>query len=277
MPEEAPEQQAPSKENESDGFIIDEAADEVLRLQLDRFEGPFEVLLYLIKTQEIDIFDIPIVQVTEQYLRFLEMLREEDLDVAGEFLVLAATLIQIKARMILPVEVEGDEDEEIEEEDPRLELVEKLLEYRKFRDLGERLGDLAEARADCYPRFAKPQPEIIEEEELSEVSLYDLVQAIRNVLRYVREPYIQRVQAETYSVEQGITRIENLLEERNSVTWSELCAATDDHLEKICLFLAILELCRMNRIRAHQHQAFADIRIFPKNPEEADPLDVALA
>lgn len=277
MPEETRQPQTSSGATESDGFIINEAADEVLRLQLDLFEGPFEVLLYLIKTQEIDIFDIPIVQVTEQYLRFLEMMREENLDLAGEFLVMAATLIQIKARMILPVEAEGDEEEEIEEEDPRLELVEKLLEYRKFRDLGERLGGLEEARADCYPRFAKPEVEIIEEEELSDISLYDLVQAIRNVLRYVREPYIQRVQAETYSVEQAITRLENLLEERKSVTWSELYTSTDDRLEQICLFLAILELCRMRRIRAHQYRAFGDIRIFPHSPEEAGPLDVAMA
>ncbi len=277
MPEEMQQPQTSPETGDSDALIINEAADEVLRLQLDLFEGPFEVLLYLIKTQEIDIFDIPIVQVTEQYLRFLEMMREENLDLAGDFLVMAATLIQVKARMILPVEVEGGEDEEIEEEDPRLELVEKLLEYRKFRDLGERLGRFEEAKLDCYPRFAKPEVEVIEEEELTDVSLYDLVQAIRNVLRFVRKPFIQRVQAETYSVEQAITRLENLLEERDTVTWFELYESTGDRLEHICLFLALLELCRMRRIRAHQHQPFGDIRIFPRSPEEAGPLDVAMA
>lgn len=262
---------------EEGGFIIDEASDEVLRLQLDKFEGPFEVLLYLIKAQEIDIFDIPIVKVTEQYLRFLELLRTENLDVAGEFILLAATLIQIKARMILPAETAGEEEEEIEEEDPRLELVEKLLEYRRFRDLGARLGALEEARADSYPRFVKPKAEVIEEEELSEVSLYDLTKAIRTILRYVRDPLIQHVSGETYSVEQGISRIESFLEESQSVTWSELCQGSTDRIERICIFLAILELCRMYRIRVNQHHAFGEIRLFAREPGTAPPPDVALA
>ncbi|MCK5862959.1 MAG: segregation/condensation protein A, partial [Candidatus Hydrogenedentes bacterium] len=120
---------------------------EALRLKLDEFEGPFEVLLYLIKEQEIDIFDIPIFQVTKQYLQFLDGLQLEQIDVAGDFLILAATLIQIKSRMILPIEIDQDEEEELEEEDPRLELVVKLLEYRKYRDLATLLGDRSEQRA----------------------------------------------------------------------------------------------------------------------------------
>lgn len=259
-------------------FIIDEAADEVLRLQLDQFEGPFEVLLYLIKTQEIDIFDIPIVKVTEQYLRFLELMRMENLDVAGEFLVLAATLIQIKSRMILPVEMEQEAEEEIEEEDPRLELVEKLLEYRKFRDLGQRLGGFEEANADRYPRLVKPSVEIVEDEEdISEVSLYDLVKAVRNVMRYIREPLIQHIAGESFSVEQGITRIENILEEKDTVTWSELCEHATDRLEIVCYLLAILELCRMRRVRAHQHHAFGEIRIFAREPEAETPHELVPA
>ena len=130
-----------------------------MRLKLDEFEGPFEVLLYLIKEQEVDIFDIPIVQVTEQYLQFLDLLRLDQIDVAGDFLVLAATLIQIKSRMILPVEIEQDEEEEIEEEDPRLELVVKLLEYRKYRDLAKLLGEREERQSDMFGRRVKPSYE----------------------------------------------------------------------------------------------------------------------
>ena len=259
----------PSVATEESGFVIDDASDEVLRLQLDQFEGPFEVLLYLIKTQEIDIFDIPIVRVTEQYLRFLELMRMENLDVAGEFLVLAATLIQIKSRMLLPVEVDPETEEEIEEEDPRLELVEKLLEYRKFRDLGRRLGDMEESNSDRYPRMVKPAIEVVEDEEdISEVSLYDLVKAVRNVMRYIREPLIQHVAGEAFSVEQGISRIENILEERDTITWSELCANTTDRMEIVCYLLAILELCRMHRIRAHQHHSFGEIRLFARDAEQ---------
>ena len=152
--------------------IEDEIPDEVLRLELDKFEGPFEVLLYLIKSQEIDIFDIPIVKVTEQYLRFLEMMEGENLDAAGDFLVMAATLIQIKSKMILPIDLADEEDEEeIEEEDPRLELVEKLLEYRKYRDLAQLLGRQGDRAQDFFPRSAKPK---IEEDPDEEAELLDI-------------------------------------------------------------------------------------------------------
>jgi segregation and condensation protein A len=124
-------------------FIVDEAADEILRVQLNRFEGPLEVLLYLIKSQEIDIFDIPIVKITDQYLSFLELMEEQNLDVAGEYLVMAATLIQIKSKMILPVDMD-EEEEEIDGEDPRLELVEKLIAYRKYRDITSTLQEMDE-------------------------------------------------------------------------------------------------------------------------------------
>ncbi|MFP4501960.1 MAG: segregation and condensation protein A [Candidatus Hydrogenedentota bacterium] len=258
-------------------FIVDQATDEVLRIHLDQFEGPFEVLLYLIKSQEIDIFDIPIVTVTEQYLRFLELLRGENLDVAGEFLVMAATLIQIKSRMILPVEVEEEEEEEIEEEDPRLELVEKLLEYRKYRELGEQLGDCHERAQDRFPRMVKPKVEVVDDDGYIEVSLYDLTQAVRNIMRFIREPVIQRLAMEAYSVDQKVGYLEDLLVQRDTIAWSELFALSRDKLEVVCYFLAVLELCRMRRVRAHQHQEFGEIRIFPRTFEEAldeDDTDV---
>ena len=148
--------QAPA-ENSGGPIDLDELPDDVLRLQLDQFEGPFEMLLYLIRVQEIDIFDIPIVRVTEQYLRFMDLMQGNNLDMAGEFLVMAATLIQIKSKMLLPIDVPAEEEEEIEEEDPRMELVEKLLEYRKFRDLAERLGEYQESRGDWFGRSVKPK------------------------------------------------------------------------------------------------------------------------
>ncbi|HPA41411.1 MAG TPA: segregation/condensation protein A, partial [Candidatus Hydrogenedentes bacterium] len=134
----------------------EDLSDDALRLRLDEFEGPFEVLLYLIRSQEIDIFDIPILKVTQQYLHFLDLMRTENLDIAGEFLVMAATLIQIKSRMLLPVETDAEDEDGVEEEDPRLELVEKLLEYRRFRDLAAAVGDLEQTRADCFGRTVRP-------------------------------------------------------------------------------------------------------------------------
>jgi segregation and condensation protein A len=247
-----------------EGLIVDEATDEALRLHLDKFEGPFEVLLYLIKAQEIDIFDIPIAKITEQYIRFLELMREENLDVAGEFLVMAATLIQIKSKMILPAEFDTEEEEEVEEEDPRLELVEKLLEYRKYRDITLRLQSLEKARTDWYARNVKPPIEQDqEEEEYLEVSLYDLIEALRSVLRFMTEGLPHTVVGEGASVDEKIVRIQERLAECQSLAWTDLFDECKSRVELVCCFLAILELCRMGRIRAHQHHLFGDIRLFP--------------
>ena len=251
------------------------ALKEALRIKLDQFEGPFEVLLYLIRTQEIDIFDIPIVRVTEQYLEFLDLLHEKDLDIAGEFIVMAATLIQIKSKMILPLDLD-DEEEEVEEEDPRLELVEKLLEYRKYRELCDHLGDLYEARQDSFGRRIKPSYEITDDGEDLEVSLYDLIKAIRGVLRFITELPIHQVEMESSSVDEKIDEIASLLESQESITWTELFKRSKSKTELVCSLLAILELCRMNRIRAHQHGSYGEIRIFARDPEEEATLAVVL-
>lgn len=251
--------------------IENEIPDEVLRIELDKFEGPFEVLLYLIKSQEIDIFDIPILKVTEQYLRFLELMEEDNLDVAGDFLVMAATLIQIKSKMILPIDVEGgDDDEEIEEEDPRLELVEKLLEYRKYRDLAKALdaqGDLAQdyfAR-NCKPRIEKDEDE---ESELLDITLYDLMKAIRAILRYVIDSPFHEVELEGASVDEKIAYIEEMLRDKDSLSWHDLKSDNGGKIHLVCCLLAILELCRMRRIRCHQHTTYGEIRLFARDPGE---------
>jgi len=243
-------------------FIVDEATDDALRLHLDQFEGPFEVLLYLIKAQEIDIFDIPILKITDQYIRFLELMREENLDVAGEFLVMAATLIQIKSKMILPVELDAEE-EDIEEEDPRLELVEKLLEYRRYRDIMLRLQALEGDRMNAFARNVKPEIEQTEDDEgFLEVSIYDLIQAFRGVLRYVVEGLPHTIVGEGASIDEKIAYIEEQLAEKQSISWIDLFRECKSRVEIVCCFLAILELCRMRHIRAHQHQSFGDIRLF---------------
>ncbi|MFO7975524.1 MAG: segregation/condensation protein A [Candidatus Hydrogenedentota bacterium] len=255
-----------------DTLIVDAATDEVLRLHLDMFEGPFEVLLYLIKAQEIDIFDIPIVTITDQYLRFLEMMREEDLDVTGEFLVMAATLIQIKSRMLLPPDPDAEEEEEdLEEEDPRIELVEKLIEYRRFRDVAQRLEYLENERARWFVRNSPPEiePDEDEEEEFLEVSLYDLIEAFRGVIRFFSDDLFHAVEPEQTSVDEKIEYIENRLESEGSLAWTDLLGECRSRIELVCSFLAILELCRMGRLRAHQHGAFGDIRLFAANAGSA--------
>lgn len=250
-------------------FIVDEATDEVLRLHLEKFEGPLEVLLYLIRSQEIDILDIPILKITEQYLRFLELLREENLDVTGEFLVMAATLIQIKSRMLLPADMETEEEEDLDEEDPRLELVEKLLEYRKFREVTERLQLLEEERQRWYAREVKPvfEKPSEEEEELLEVTLHDLIQAFRGVLRYFTEDLVHTIEGESASVDEKIEYIEDRLTREGSIAWTDIFKQCRSRIELVCCFLAILEMCRMGRLRAHQHHAFDEIRLFPPAEE----------
>ena len=264
------EAQVPESGEETSKFNL-----ESLRLQLDQFEGPFEVLLYLIKEQEIDIFDIPIVQVTQQYLQFLDLLRTENLDVAGDFLVLAATLIQIKSRMILPVDVEQDDDEEVEEEDPRLDLVEKLLEYRKFRDLARLLAAREERWGDAFARRVKLtfEPVDDDDEELVDVSIYDLMKSVRGMIRFLMGEVSHHVQLESASVDEKIAQIESILEERESLSWTDLCVMSANRMDLVCSLLAILELCRMQRIRVRQHSAFGEIRLFAHVPDGKPPVE----
>lgn len=255
-------------DTEQTDFIVDEATDHVLRLHLDSFQGPMEVLLYLIKAQEIDIFDIPISTITDQYLKFLDLIEAHQLDLAGDYLVMAATLIQIKSKMLIPADID-EEDEEIEEEDPRLELVEKLIQYRMYKDAAARLAGLEDERANWFTRNVKPEVDLAyaedEGEEFLEVSLFDLTQAFKGIMRFLHEERPHEVMAEESSVDQKIEYIQTLLEMQASIAWNDLFRSCKNRVEGICCFLAILELCRMYEISVHQHAAFAEMRIFKKN------------
>lgn len=255
-------------------FIVDEATDHILRLHLDKFQGPLEVLLYLIKAQELDIFDIPIATITDQYIKFLDLLEENELEVAGDYLVMAATLIQIKSKMLIPADIDEDEDEEVEEEDPRLELVEKLIQYRMYRDVAQRLADLERQRANWFTRNVKPDLDLLqaapsedEEEEFLEVSLFDLAQAFKGVVRFLHDDTPHTVELEGASVDEKVEYIQTILEMQTSVAWTDLFRTARNRVEAICCFLAILELCRMGEVSVHQHGAFGDIRLFKKGVE----------
>ncbi|HOK08777.1 MAG TPA: segregation/condensation protein A [Candidatus Hydrogenedens sp.] len=230
-----------------------------LRLKLEQFEGPFEILLYLIKEQEIDIFDIPIVQITEQYLEILDLMKEQRLEIAGDFLVMAATLIHIKSRMLLP---DIEEMEEVEEEDPRLELVEHLLEYRKFKELGKRLGDLEEQQYNYLPRKFPSYLEPLVQEEWVEVTLADLMKSIKRVLHYLLEPTIQAIELEKYTVEDKIVEIWDKITNQGSVISSELFKKCETTIEKVCIVLAILELCRQCKILIHQQHPYGPFYLY---------------
>ena len=250
-------------------YIVDEATDAVLRLHLDEFEGPLEVLLYLIKSQEIDIFDIPILQITQQYLRFLELMENENLEVAGDYLVIAATLIQIKSKMLIPVEVD-EEEEEIDEGDPRMELVEKLIAYRMYRDVSERLKVLEVERSNWFTRNAKPNLKELgpdPDADYIDATMFDLSQAFKNVLRNLKEDYVHNIEEEESSVDEKVDYIQAVLEIQDSVEWADLLNVCKGKIEIICTFLAILELCRMHLVSLNQHSSYGTIRLFKKVEE----------
>ena len=266
--------------DESD-YIVDEATDAVLRLHLSEFEGPLEVLLYLIKAQEIDIFDIPILQITEQYLKFLELMEDENLEVAGDYLVIAATLIQIKSKMLIPVESD-EEEEEIEEDDPRMELVEKLIAYRMYRDCASRLEHLEAERSNWFTRNAKPKIKDLgrdPEDDYIDATMYDLSQAFKRVLRFMKEDVVHTVEDEESSVDIKVDYIRGILDMQDSVEWTDLIKVAKGRVEAICTFLAILELCRMHLITLNQHASYGTIRLFKREemPEELDVEDANVA
>jgi len=263
------EQTAENAVSMGDDFIVDEATDQVLRIHLSDFQGPMEVLLYLIKSQEIDIFNIPIVEITDQYLKFLELMEEENLEVAGDYLVIAATLIQIKSKMLIPVELDEDE-EEIEEEDPRMELVEKLIAYRMYRDMAGRLSGLEAERSDWFTRNVKPRASELksdDEEIMIEATMFDLALAFKGVLRFLQEDTAHQVELEESSVDEKVDYIQAILEMQDDVGWTDLFKVCKSRTEMVCTFLAILELVRMDGISASQSETFGELRLFRKVEE----------
>jgi len=227
------------------------------RLRLDVFEGPFDLLLYLIKKDEIDLYDIPIANITEQYLEFLDKMRRQGIDIASEWLVMAATLVQIKSRMLLPLDEENG-DELFEESDPRMELVEKLLEYRRYKEIARALEERELNEMEMFRRNVGD----LESAPAVEVDLYELISAFKNVVDYVGEKAFTEVVLEEFTVEGKMDEIEKRLETQGSLSWNEIFAEGRSLSEMVCIFLAILELIRLAKLRVRQSRSFGDIRVF---------------
>lgn len=232
-------------------------------IKLDIFEGPLDLLLYLIKKNEIDIYDIPIALITRQYLEYIEMIRSLNLDLAGEFLVLAATLIHIKSRMLLPV----PENEEAEdEEDPRAELVRQLLEYQAFKEAALHLDERPLLERDVFTRGALTEDPVSsgeEEEEMTEVDIFELVSAFRRIIAGLDLREDLEIDAEKMSLTDRINEILEKLSEQGQITFAELLGDRVDRRRIIYTFLAILELMKLRMIRAYQSGPFGAIRLFP--------------
>lgn len=235
---------------------------EAYRIRLPNFEGPLDLLLFLIRKEEMDIYDIPIALITRQYLAYIELMQELDLDIAGEFILMAATLIQIKVKMLLP-KPEGGEEEE--EGDPRAELVRQLLEYKRFKEVAEDLTDLEDRQRRMFPRtyfewqktFKQEGREVV----LKEMSLFDLLQAFKSVLDHIPEQSFHSVKAMQVTLEEQIEFMNKMLQDRERIAFSDLMTNFQERIVVIVTFMAILELIRTRRISVHQSSVFEEIWI----------------
>ena len=232
-------------------------------IKLDIFEGPLDLLLYLIRKNEIDIYNIPIALITEQYLEYLDIMRSLNLDLAGEYLVLAATLIHIKSRLLLPP-VEGEEEGE-EGEDPRTELVRQLLEYQAFKEAALSLEARPLLDRDVFTRGApaeEPAAAEQEEEVMIEVGVFELVQAFRRIIAGLDQTEDMAIDTEKMSLTDRINEIMERLTEEKELTFTDLLGERTDRKRIVYTFLAILELMKLRMVRAYQSGPFGVIRLF---------------
>jgi len=234
-----------------------------LLFKLPIFEGPLDLLLHLIKENKIDIYDIPIVDITKQYLDYLELMKELNLEIAGEFLVMAATLIHIKSKMLLPPDEEQTEEPA---EDPRAELVQRLLEYQSFKEASTTLREKEEIWKNIFRRPPLENGDFDTESEplLFEVSLFDLISAFKNILSKTPGEAIE-ISRETLTVADKINFIIERLEREDGIKFEELFNEGSTKIVLIVTFLALLELIRLGLVKAYQEKSFGSIWII--NPQ----------
>jgi segregation and condensation protein A len=235
--------------------------------KLPRFEGPLDLLLHLIKRDEIDIYDIPIAHITRQYLQFIEIMRMLDLDVAGEFLVMAATLMRIKAKMLLPL---PRSDEEEEEGDPREELVQRLLEYRLYKEASGTLKSQEALRRSIFERGMVPTEDDAGPLPLAPATLFDLLEALNRVMSRRPEQAVYAVQTEVWDIEDKMSLIARTVAEDGRLNFSALMSQARARMEIVVTFMALLELVKLGTVRVVQDDNFADILILPGRTEGID-------
>ena len=233
------------------------------KVKLEVFEGPLDLLLYLIRKDEVDIYDISIERVTSQYLEYMETFRMLDLDIAGEFVVMAANLIYIKSRSLLPVHQQPPE-EDAEEEDPRWDLIRQLIEYKKFKDAAFELQRWEMQQEGLIVRVpGKPEFEDPAGLLKSEVSIFDLISAFRKVLKKIEQKRedLREIFEESFTVADKIDYIMRSIPGGKSVSFSDLFALAASRAEIAVTFLALLELIRMKQVRVLQSELFGEIEI----------------
>jgi segregation and condensation protein A len=243
------------------------------RVNLEIFAGPMDLLLYLVRKDEVDIYDIPIAKITNQYLQYIEMLKNLDIDIAGDFLVLAATLMQIKSAMLLP-KADPEAIEEGDIEDPRAELIRQLLEYKKFKDAANLLSDAAEIQKERHPRpdsiieslKTQSEPEV----DIEQVSIWDLLEAFDSIIKAtggVRD--ISHIQDDT-PIDLYQIQILKRLQDEGPMVFERLFEGRNERIVMVGLFLALLELAREGLIWAEQDESSDSIYLKALTDEPAE-------
>ena len=249
------------------------------KVDLEIFEGPLDLLLYLIRREELNIYDIPIGRITEQYMQYLDLMRQLNLDVAGEFIVMAATLMVIKSRMMLPVDRRQTEEGADEEwVDPRLDLVRQLIEYKKFKDAAGKLAEYEALTQESFdygggrPKFEKTAADAAD--ALASIDMFDLLTAFQEVLARLNEVPQEELKGMRWSVPDKMDMILERSRAEGQVSFSTLFTARSPRGEVIVTFLALLELLRQHRVIVYQNDAFHEITVLPsKEMPDDKPLE----
>jgi segregation and condensation protein A len=228
------------------------------QITIPEFDGPMDLLLHLIREHELDIYDIHISKITKEYLAYLDLMESLNIEIAGDFLVMAATLMQIKSRMLLPVDPSPDEPEE----DPRIELMRRLVEYKKFKDASEQLQEMEKGRAHLLPRnVPTDMKEVGAEEHLEEVTLFGLLAAFKDILIHTQEDVSAELVRPEITVSQKINDLMDMLHTDRRIIFRPILTACRTKIEKVVALLALLELIRLKLVRVVQNTIFGEIEV----------------
>jgi len=241
------------------------------KVQFEVFEGPLDLLLYLIKKEEVDIYAVNLTKLATQFLEYVELMRQFDLEVAGEFLVMASTLMYIKSRELLPVEQQAVPEEEEEGEDPRWELIRQLVEYKKFKDAAAQLQVMEARQEQVFPRVpGKIEFPTQTEDARPEAGIFDLLNAVNGILKRFADKTAstREIYEDKWTVSEKIEFVQATIDTRGPVRFSELFAQATHRAEVVCTFLALLELIRLKQIVCVQPEPFAEI-VISRPPEPA--------
>ena len=242
------------------------------KVKIEIFEGPLDLLLYLVKQNHLEIEAIPIARITDQYLQYLELMQALDLEVAGEFLVVAATLMQIKSRMLLPPEAVPPEEQE--QPDPAQELIERLKEYQRFKQAAEVLSGMEKQRLVQFSRPVSREGAPVEVEEFVEASLFDLLHAFSQFMsgEVSREMFHEVIQEE-FTVEQKVAQLREMTRQQKKISFTELLRKAQGKPEMIVTFLGLLEMIRLKEILIVQDRVFGEILILSTDGQQIQAME----